>query len=60
MPNCNNDHFACARLIDWNRGNPYVWHSDDYDLIKSSPCMFARKFDLNVDSEIIEKVIMLS
>ncbi len=54
MPNCNNDHFACARLIDWERGNPYVWRKEDYDLIKSSPCMFARKFDINVDSEIID------
>ncbi len=53
MPNCNNDHFACARLIDWERGNPYVWRKEDYDEIKSSPCMFARKFDMNVDSEII-------
>ena len=54
MPHCNNDHFACARLIDWERGNPYVWRREDYDLIKASPCMFARKFDMNVDSEIIE------
>ncbi|MCH5315866.1 MAG: glycosyl transferase [Eubacterium sp.] len=54
MPNCDNNHFACARLIDWKRGNPYVWQKDDYDLIKSSPCMFARKFDMSVDTEIID------
>lgn len=54
MPNCNNNHFACARLIDWERGNPYVWRKEDYDLIKASPCMFARKFDLNTDREIID------
>ena len=54
MPNCNNNQFACARLIDWDRGNPYVWRKEDYDLIKASPCMFARKFDMSVDSEIID------
>ena len=54
MPNCDDDHFACARLIDWKRGNPYVWRSEDYELIKTSPCMFARKFDMNVDCEIIK------
>lgn len=57
MPNCNNDHFACARLIDWKRGNPYVWTSEDYDEIMASPCMFARKFDMNVDSEIIYNIL---
>ncbi len=53
MPDCQNDHFACARLIDWERGNPYVWKKEDYDLIKNSKCMFARKFDMTVDSEIV-------
>lgn len=57
MPDCGNDHFACVRLIDWERGNPYVWRSDDFDLLKSSPCMFARKFDLNTDSKIIDRVL---
>ncbi len=54
MPDCNNDHFACLRLIDWTRGNPYVFRKEDYDLIKSSPCIFARKFDINTDKEIID------
>ena len=45
MPNCNNNHDACMRLIDWERGNPYVCRSEDIDLIKSSPCVFARKFE---------------
>lgn len=54
IPNSEGDHTACARLIDWDRGNPYVLRKEDYDLIMSSPCMFARKFDLTVDSEIIK------
>lgn len=57
MPDCNNNHFACARLIDWERGNPYVWRKEDYDYIKSSPCMFARKFDINIDREIIDMLL---
>lgn len=54
MPNCNNDHFACARLIDWDRGNPYVFRKEDYQMIKASPCMFARKFDMNIDADIVK------
>ncbi|MGN1328897.1 MAG: beta-1,6-N-acetylglucosaminyltransferase [Eubacterium sp.] len=57
MPNCNDNHFACVRLIDWNRGNPYVWRKEDFDIIKSSSCMFARKFDLDVDSEIVDEIL---
>lgn len=57
MPNCNNNHLACARLIDWERGNPYVFRKEDFDLIKSSPAMFARKFSLDVDSEIVDMIL---
>lgn len=57
MKNCGNNHLACARLIDWQRGNPYVFKMQDFDLIKNSPAMFARKFDMDVDSEIIDKVL---
>ncbi|MCH5320898.1 MAG: glycosyl transferase [Eubacterium sp.] len=56
MPNCNNDHYACARLIDWNRGNPYVFRAEDYEEIISSKAMFARKFSFNEDKEIIYKI----
>ena len=57
MPDCSDNHEACMRLIDWERGNPYVWRSEDYDAIMHSPCIFARKFDMNIDSEIVEKII---
>lgn len=60
MPNCNDDHFACVRLIDWKRGNPYIWRKEDFEIIKRSPCIFARKFDLSVDSEIVEMVLSLT
>ena len=46
------------RLIDWKRGSgahPYVWRIDDYEQLISSDELFARKFDENVDYEIINK-----
>lgn len=57
MPNCNNNHLACLRLIDWERGNPYVFRKEDFELIKSSPAIFARKFDINVDGEIVDMIL---
>ena len=41
------------RLIDWNRGNPYIFKEADFDEIKKSNCLFARKFDIDVDKKII-------
>ncbi len=57
MPVSNDDYYACARFIDWKRGNPYVFRKEDFDMIKSSPCMFARKFDLYTDNEIVDMII---
>lgn len=51
------DNFeACKRLIDWHRGNPYVFVSKDFNEIKNSPMMFLRKVDENIDKEIIELI----
>lgn len=35
------------RFIDWKRGSPYTWGQDegDYEMLMSSPYMFARKFN---------------
>lgn len=44
------------RYIDWNRGSPYTFRIDDLAELINSGCMFARKFDENVDNEIIEKL----
>ncbi len=57
MPDCNNNHDACLRLIDWNRGNPYIWRMEDLEIIQNSPCIFARKFDMNKDSNIINRIL---
>jgi hypothetical protein len=57
MPQCNNNHVACMRLIDWERGNPYIWRSEDFEIIRDSECIFARKFDINIDSDIIDRIM---
>ena len=31
------------RLIDWQRGNPYVWQEKDIEEIRNSECLFIRK-----------------
>lgn len=50
------DYHSCMRRVDWTRGNPYVFRCEDYEALISSDYMFARKFDLNVDPEIINKL----
>lgn len=56
MPHCNNNQLACARYIDWQRGNPYTFTSEDFESIISSPAMFARKFSMHLDKEIVYKI----
>lgn len=55
-PQMDNDVHAIMRLIDWKRGDPYVFKRDDYEELASSDLLFARKFDSKVDSAIIEQV----
>lgn len=56
----NNDITSNMRLIDWKRGynkrNPYIWHKEDFNELMNSECLFARKFDYNTDSEIVDKL----
>lgn len=54
--NVYDNHEACLRKIDWSRGNPYVWQIEDYDELINSNCIFARKFDINIDKQIIDKI----
>lgn len=48
------------RLIDWERGRPYVWGAEgteeDYTTLMNSEYLFARKFDETVNFELIQKV----
>lgn len=52
----NDNEPVSRRLIDWKRGNPYIFRKEDFNMIKSSNCMFARKFDKEVDSDIIFEI----
>ena len=48
-----------TRYIDWARGsnnNPYVFREADYEELKKASGLFARKFDLNIDKKIVEKL----
>lgn len=42
-----NGNNSSMRLIDWQRGNPYVWQSEDLDELTHSEAFFARKFSEN-------------
>ena len=48
----------CLRYIVWEGGSdhPRILKMEDYDKIKNSRCLFARKFDYNVDNVIIDKL----
>ena len=53
----NDNCSANQRYIDWNTGTPYTWRISDFQDLKESNCLFARKFDEEIDSSIIEKII---
>lgn len=52
----DNDPVSIMRLIDWQRGNPYIFSSCDFEELKASKMLFARKFDASINKEIILKV----
>ena len=55
--NFDDNMVSNMRYIDWNRGNPYVWKKEDYNELINSNVLFARKFDSEIDREIIDKII---
>ncbi|SMQ85069.1 Core-2/I-Branching enzyme [Bacillus sp. OV166] len=52
----DNDCQAIMRLIDWDRGLPYTFRENDYDQLKTTNLLFARKFDDTIDDKIIFKI----
>ena len=51
------------REIDWARGNgesPYTYRINDLEMLKESNKLFARKFDADVDSKIIDEILKLT
>ena len=56
----DDNYVSIVRLIDWNRGGPYVFRLEDLDELLQSDRMFARKFVATIDQDVIvelEKVI---
>lgn len=52
----NNIVDDCLRCIDWNRGAPYTYTAEDYDFLINSPKLYARKFSINKDAEIVDMI----
>lgn len=50
------DNAGFTRLIDWEKGNPYIWQVHDYLQLIHSDALFARKFSSSVDKDIIDKI----
>lgn len=53
--NSTYEYIGCMRLIDWKRGNPYIFQQSDFDEIMSSDRIFARKFD-EKDLKIVDMI----
>jgi hypothetical protein len=49
---CNSN----MRYIDWNRGKPYVWKTEDFEDLINSHYLFARKFDYEQDHRIVDRI----
>lgn len=46
----------CLRYTDWERGSPYTFSIEDYDILLSSGKLFARKFDYSFEPEIVDRI----
>ena len=53
------DGKGCMRSIGWRNGELVDWSGADYEKLKSSPALFARKFNSR-DMGFIEKIKDLS
>lgn len=56
----NDQIIGNMRFIDWTRGtsirHPYTFTIEDYELLQEVPHFFARKFSIDTDKEIIDKI----
>ena len=50
------DMHANMRFIDWKRGDPYLFKTENYEELIHSDLLFARKFDEQIDNKIIMKL----
>ena len=51
-----NDYHMITRNIDWTRGQPYVWRSENLSELLASDFCFARKFDWAADAAVIKSI----
>lgn len=53
-----NENEPSMRMIDWERGKPYTFQLEDYEELKNSECLFARKFSLRTkeDDKLLEQL----
>lgn len=54
--NGKNEYDSIKRCIDWDRGSPYTFTVDDYNMLINSDYFFARKFSTVKDKEIVDKI----
>lgn len=48
--------YGCLRYTDWHRGSPYTFVSDDYDELVNCGCLFARKFSMQKDEAVCDRL----
>lgn len=53
----HDEFVGSARLIDWERGGPYVFTEADLDELLASDRMFARKFMSSVDARVVDRLV---
>lgn len=51
-----NELRGCMRLMDWQRGRPYTFRKEDFEMIINSGMLFARKFEDHVDTDIVDLI----
>ena len=62
-PQYDGSCLANQRLVDWKRGrngSPYTFRLEDFDAIRASGCLFARKFSMSTDRALVERMTGLA
>lgn len=52
----DDSYYSSMRYIDWERGKPYVYRSEDFSNLIHSEYLFARKFDETIDINVINSI----
>ncbi|ROR92612.1 beta-1,6-N-acetylglucosaminyltransferase [Nocardioides aurantiacus] len=53
------ENLGAMRMIDWSRSegsHPHVWRTADLPQLRSTPALFARKFDPTIDAAVIDHI----